>query len=185
MPVASPSHLNCTLPPEDVYCAIIPETAEPEEDTAYSQVLPQGLGKSSVTKVWIHWLFSEEFQGVLREECIPFHVWGVPALSPHTDLNGVMAKTVPVGNQKILPELNEVIMSVVQRKRLAQISINPSNLIPQTPSEGNRVVIIGCHCTGQVGKLLKLEHECCTIELESSGEITSFMVEDVANVLKV
>ncbi|KAI9430618.1 hypothetical protein H4582DRAFT_2063633 [Lactarius indigo] len=169
MPVASPSRLNRTPPPEDVYRAITPEPAEPEENTAYSRVSPQGL----------------EIQGVLREECIPFHVWGIPALSPHTDLNGVAAKTVPVVNQKILPEPNEVVVSVVRRKRPAQISINPSNLVPWGPSEGNRVVIIGRRCTGQVGKLLKLEHDCCTVELESSGEITSFMVKDVANVLKV
>ncbi|KAH9047109.1 hypothetical protein EDB84DRAFT_1435148, partial [Lactarius hengduanensis] len=169
MPVASPSRLNRTPPPEDVPRAITPESEEPEENTAYSRSWPQGL---------------EEIQGVLREECIPFHVQGIPALSPHIGLNGRTAKTVPVVNQKILPEPNEVIVSVVQRRKPTQISIDPSNLVPWTPSEGNKVVIIGRRCTGQVGKLLKLEHECCTIELESSGEITLFMVEDVANVLK-
>ncbi|KAH9013458.1 hypothetical protein EDB85DRAFT_2158192 [Lactarius pseudohatsudake] len=176
--VASLSRLNRTPPPEDVPRAITPEPEEPEENTSCSRVSLQGLTRT-------HWLFAEEIQGVLREECIPFHVWGIPALSPHTGLNGFTAKTVPVVNQKILPEPNEVIVSVVQRRKPTQISIDPSNLVPWTPSEGNKVVIIGRRCTGQVGKLLKLEHECCTIELESSGEITLFMVEDVANVLKI
>ncbi|KAH9016014.1 hypothetical protein EDB85DRAFT_2156270 [Lactarius pseudohatsudake] len=176
--VASLSRLNRTPPPEDVPRAITPEPEEPEENTSCSRVSLQGLTRT-------HWLFAEEIQGVLREECIPFHVRGIPALSPHTGLNGFTAKTVPVVNQKILPEPNEVIVSVVQRRKPTQISIDPSNLIPWTPSEGNKVVIIGRRCTGQVGKLLKLEHECCTIELESSGEITLFMVEDVANVLKI
>ncbi|KAH9021944.1 hypothetical protein EDB85DRAFT_2152037 [Lactarius pseudohatsudake] len=170
MPVASPSRLNRTPPPEDVPRAITPESEEPEENTAYSRSWPQGL---------------EEIQGVLREECIPFHVQGIPALSPHIGLNGRTAKTVPLVNQKILPKPNEVVVSVVQRRKPIQISIDPSNLVPWTPSEGNKVVIIGRRCTGQVGKLLKLEHECCIIELESSGERTSFMVEDVANVLKI
>ncbi|KAH9016003.1 hypothetical protein EDB85DRAFT_1898417 [Lactarius pseudohatsudake] len=176
--VASLSRLNRTPPPEDVPRAITPEPEEPEENTSCSRVSLQGLTRT-------HWLFAEEIQGVLREECIPFHVRGIPALSPHTGLNGFTAKTVPVVNQKILPEPNEVIVSVVQRRKPTQISIDPSNLVPWTPSEGNKVVIIGRRCTGQVGKLLKLEHESCTIELESSGEITLFMVEDVANVLKI
>ncbi|KAH9033428.1 hypothetical protein EDB85DRAFT_2145022 [Lactarius pseudohatsudake] len=178
MPVASPSRLNRTPPPEDVPRAITPESEEPEENTAYSRSWPQGLVRT-------HWLFAEEIQGVLREECIPFHVQGIPALSPHIGLNGRTAKTVPLVNQKILPKPNEVVVSVVQRRKPIQISIDPSNLVPWTPSEGNKVVIIGHRCTGQVGKLLKLEHECCIIELESSGERTSFMVEDVANVLKI
>src|SRR6266571_1734195 len=90
----------------------------------------------------------------------------------------------PVTSQKTPPEPNEVVVSVVHKKKRTQVSINPSNLIPWSPSEGNRVVIIRHRWIGQVGKLLKLESGSCTIELESSGEISHCVVEDVVNVLK-
>ncbi|KAI9437480.1 hypothetical protein H4582DRAFT_2057849 [Lactarius indigo] len=168
MPVASPSRLNCTPPPEDVPRAVTPEPEEPEESTLYPRSSFQG----------------PEIQGALREECIPFHVWGIPASSPHASLNGLVAKTVPVTRQKIPPKPNEVVVSVVLRKRLTQVSVNPSNLIPWIPSEGNKVVITGYRWIGEVGKLLKLERGSCTIELESSGDISHCAVEDVVNILK-
>ncbi|KAH9009203.1 hypothetical protein EDB83DRAFT_2531320 [Lactarius deliciosus] len=177
MPVASPSRLNCTPPPEDVARAVTPDPEEPEESTVYPQSSPQGM---AVT----HWLFVEEIQGAVREECIPFHVWGIPASSPHASLNGLAAKTVPVTSQKITPEPNEVVVSVVHKRKPTQVSINPSNLIPWIPSEGNKVVITGHRWIGHVGKLLKLERGSCTIKLESSGEIVHCAVEDVMNVLK-
>ncbi|KAH9022619.1 hypothetical protein EDB85DRAFT_1895147 [Lactarius pseudohatsudake] len=168
MPVASPSRLNRTPPPEDVARAITPDPAEPEESTVYPQSSPQG----------------PEIQGAVREECIPFHVWGIPASSPHASLNGLAAKTVPVTSQKTTPEPNEVVVSVVHKRKPTQVSINPSNLIPWIPSEGNKVVITGHRWIGQVGKLLKLERGSCTIKLESSGEIVHCAVEDVMNVLR-
>jgi hypothetical protein len=131
-----------------------------------------------------HWLFAEEIQGVLREECIPFHVFGIPASSPHASFNKLTAKTVPVASQKILPEPKEVVVSVVQKRKLTQVSIDPSHLVPWMPSEGNKVVTVGHRCIGQVGKLLKLERGSCTIELESSGEIIYVSAADVVNVLK-
>lgn len=131
-----------------------------------------------------HWLFAEEIQGVLREECIPFHVSGIPASSPHANFNGLTAKTVPGASQRIIPEPKEVVVSVVQKKKLTQISIDPSHLVPWMPSEGNKVVTIGHRCIGQVGKLLKLEHGSCSIELKSSSEIIYVSAMDVVNVLK-
>ncbi|KAH9018902.1 hypothetical protein EDB84DRAFT_1442272 [Lactarius hengduanensis] len=165
MPVASPNPLNRTPPPEDVARAVTPDPEEPEESTVYPQSSPQG----------------PEIQGAVREECIPFHVWGIPASSPHASLNGLAAKTVPVTSQKITPEPNEVNVSVVHKRKPTQVSINPSNLIPWIPSEGNKVVITGHRWNGQVGKLLKLERGSCTIKLESSGEIVHCAVEDVMN----
>ena len=118
------------------------------------------------------------------EECIPFHVRDVPALSPHASLNGLTAKTIPAARQKIQPEPNEVIVSVVWRGKQKQISINPSYLVPWPPSEGNKVVIIRQLFIGEVGKLVNFEHGTCAVELELSGKVVYFHGEDVVNVLK-
>ena len=121
---------------------------------------------------------------MLHEECIPFHVRGVPTSSPHARLEGLSAKTVPLARRKIDPQLNEVVVSVVQKGKPTQISINPSFLVPWAPSEGNKIVIIGYRWIGQVGKLVKLEHGCCIVELESSGTVSYFKDEDIVNLLK-
>ena len=75
-------------------------------------------------------------------------------------------------------------MSVVQKGRPKHISINPSFLVPWIPVEGNKVVIVGYHRIGQVGKLVKLDHGCCAVELAPSGELSYFTEADVVNVLK-
>lgn len=121
---------------------------------------------------------------MLREECVPFHVRGIPASSSRSGLNGLTAKTVPVASQKILPEPGEVVVSLVQKKRPRQISICPSYLVPWAPSEGNKVAIVRDLWIGAVGKLLKLERGSCAIELEVSGRIACVAAEDVVNVLK-
>ena len=75
-------------------------------------------------------------------------------------------------------------MSVVQKGRPTQISIDPSFLVPWTPVEGNKVIIVGYRWIGQVGKLVKLDHGCCAVELASSSELSYFTEADVVNVLK-
>jgi hypothetical protein len=65
----------------------------------------------------------------------------------------VSAKMVVVAKWKISPEPNEVVVSVVQRGRPMQISIDPSFLIPWTPVEGNKIIVVGPCCTRQVGKV--------------------------------
>lgn len=121
---------------------------------------------------------------MLREECIPLRLKGIPASSPYACLNGLTAKTVPRASQKIQPEPKEVVVSVVQRKRPTQISINPSYLEPWMPSKGNKVLIISRNqWIGQVGILAFLEHGECGIRLES-GELVFVTVEEVVNVLK-
>ena len=90
-----------------------------------------------------------------------------------------------MARQKIIPEPKEVVMSIVQKKRPMQISINPSYLKPWKLSEGNKVLIIRNLWIGQVGKLLLLEHQSCTIELESSSMIVFVTVEDVVNILRI
>lgn len=75
-------------------------------------------------------------------------------------------------------------MSVLQKGRLTQISINPSFLVPWSLVEGSKVIAIGYHRIGQVGKLVKKDHECCAVELESSGELSYFTEADVVTVLK-
>ena len=136
------------------------------------------------TPVWKHWLFAEEIQERLCDECIPFNIRGLPASSPHIRIEGLTAKTVPVARRKIEPQLNEVVVSMVQKGRLTQISIDPSYLEPWAPSEGNKVLITGYRWIGQVGKLVKLKHGCCTVELEPSGAVSYLKEEDVVNILK-
>jgi hypothetical protein len=75
-------------------------------------------------------------------------------------------------------------MSVVQKGRPTQISIDPFFLVPWTPVEGNKVVIVGHRWIGQVGKLVKLDHGCCAVKLASSGELSYFTETDVVNLLK-
>ncbi|KAF8265394.1 hypothetical protein EI94DRAFT_1702525 [Lactarius quietus] len=159
-------HLNHTPPPEDIPRTLMPDPEEPDGSTVYPRSSSQELA-------WTQWLFAEEIQGVLREECIPFHIRGIPASSPHAGLNGLTAKMVPVTSQKILPEPKEVVVSVVQKKRPTQISIEPSYLEPWMPSEGNKV-----------GKLILLEHGFCIIKLESSGEYMSAAAKDIVNGLR-
>jgi hypothetical protein len=74
-------------------------------------------------------------------------------------------------------------VSVVERGRGSQISISPSYLVPWTPIEGNKVVIVGDPWIGRVGKLVKLDHGCCAVELAPSGEQSYFTEGDVVNVL--
>jgi hypothetical protein len=111
------------------------------------------------TPAWKHWLFAEEIQERLCDECIPFNIRGLPASSPHR-IEGLTATTVPVARRKIEPQLNEVVVSVVQKGRPTQISIDPSYLEPWAPSEGNKVLITGYRWIGQVGKLVELKHGC-------------------------
>jgi hypothetical protein len=91
-----------------------------------------------------------------------------------------------VAKRKISPEPNEVVMSVVQKGRPKQISIDPSFLVPWTLVEGNKVIIVEYHRIGQVGKLVKLDHGCCAVELASSlsGEVSYFKEADIVNVLE-
>ncbi|KAI9440210.1 hypothetical protein F5148DRAFT_1154094, partial [Russula earlei] len=100
----SSSHSNLTPPPEDLPRSITPEPVEHEESTSSPWSLPQG-------PVWKHWLFAEEIQERLCEECIPFHVRGVPTSSLHAKIEGLGAKTVPAARQKIEAQPNEVVVS--------------------------------------------------------------------------
>ncbi|KAF8257515.1 hypothetical protein EI94DRAFT_1708913 [Lactarius quietus] len=134
-------------PHEDIPCTLTPDPEEPDRSTVYPRSLSQELARTQ-------WLFVEEIQGVLREECILFRIRGIPVSSPHAGLNGLTAKMVPVTSQKILPEPKEVVVSVVQQKRPTQISIEPSYLKPWMPSEGNKVLIIGNCWIGQPRTLL-------------------------------
>ena len=68
--------------------------------------------------------------------------------------------------------------------RARQISIDPSFLIPWTPYEGAKVIIVGCRWIGQVGKLVKRNPGGCAVELASTGEISYFKEADVVNLLK-
>ena len=136
------------------------------------------------TAAWKHWLFAEEIQERLCDESIPFNIRGLPASSPHIRIEGSTATTVPVARRKIDPQPNEVVVSVSQKGKVTQISIDPSYLVPWAPSKGNKVLIIGYRWIGQVGKLVELKHGCCTVELEPSGAVSYFKDEDVVNVLK-
>jgi len=53
-----------------------------------------------------HWLFAEDIQECLREECIPFDVQGVPAME------GLTTKTVPMARWKIAAQPNEIVVCV-------------------------------------------------------------------------
>ena len=132
---------------------------------------------------WTHWLFAEELQEAVGEQCIPFYIRGVPPSSPHARFEGLTAKTVPAAKQKVQPEPNEVVVYVVQGGRARQFSINPSYLIPWAPAKGNKVVIVGYRWIGQVGKLVKLDHGCCAVELALSGEESYFTEGDVVNLM--
>ena len=135
------------------------------------------------TPAWKHWLFVEDIQKRLCDVSIPFNIRGLPASSPHIRIEGGAATTVPVTRWKIDPQPNEVVVSVVQKGKPRQISIDPSYLVPWAPSQGNKVLIIGYRWIGQVGKLVELKHWCCTVELEPSGTVSYFKVEDIVNVL--
>ena len=80
------------------------------------------------TPAWKHWLFVEGMQEWLCDKCILFDIWGLPVSSPHIRIEGLTAKTVPVAWRKIEPQPNEVVVSVVQKGRPTQISIDPSYL---------------------------------------------------------
>lgn len=192
MPVASSNRSSGTPPPEVMIRPLTPEQEEPEEDLPWStarrpsESIGDRLDFSCVysRSAWKHWLFAEELQDALGDGCIPFHIRSVPTSSPHAKYEGTTAKTVVVAKRKISPELNEVVMSVLQKGRPTQISILPSFLVPWSPIEGNKVVIVGYRWIGQVGKLVKMDHECCVVELASSGELSYVTEADVVNLLE-
>ena len=134
-------------------------------------------------KAWTHWLFAKELQDALGEECILFNIRGLPTSSPHAKFEGHAAKTVPVTRQKIQPEPNSVVVSVLQKGRPSQISIKPSYLEPWAPIVGNKVVVVEYRWIGQVGTLVRIDHECCSVKLASSGEESYFFRKDIVNVL--
>jgi hypothetical protein len=72
---------------------------------------------------------------------------------------------------------------VIQKGTLTQISIDPSFLVPWTPIEGNKIVIIRYHWIRQVGKLVKLDYGYCAVELLSSSELLYFTETNVVNLL--
>lgn len=75
-------------------------------------------------------------------------------------------------------------MSVVRKGRVTQIAIDPSYLVPWVLAEGNKVLIVGQNnWTGQVGKLVKLDQECCAVEL-GSGEVAYLIDKYVVNILE-
>lgn len=182
-----------TPPPEDPPRAVSPEPEEHEGSTPSPWCLPQRPGQFLMNPELLyayskqastHWIFAEAIQERLREECIPFHVQGLPASSLHFKREGLTAKTVPVAGRKIEAQPNEVVVSVYQRRKATQISLDPKYLIPWPPSEDNKVLIIGPHQLGQVGKLVKLEDGRCLVELVSSGANSLFDMQDVVNLLQ-
>lgn len=174
MPVASSSRLSGSPPPEVMAHPLTLEPEEPEES------IPCGTAQRPT---WKHWILAEEIQEILRDACIPFYIRGVPASSPHAKYEGCSTKTVVVAKRNISPEPNEVVVIVAQRAKRMQISIDPSFLIPWDLTEGSKVVIVGDRWIGQVGKLVKLDHGCCTVRLASSSEPLYFTVADVVLIL--
>ncbi|KAH9955200.1 hypothetical protein BC827DRAFT_1271936 [Russula dissimulans] len=172
---AGPSHHM--PPPIDLPQVVSPEPEDHEESTDSPWCFRPGHAPR-------HWLFAEEIQECLREGCIPFHVRGVPASSLHAKMEGLTAKTVPIARRKIEAQLNEVIVSVFQRGRPTQISLDPKYLVPWLPSKDNKVLIIRHHQVRQVGKLVKLEDQGCLIKLDASGANASFDELDVINLLQ-
>ncbi|KAH9083974.1 hypothetical protein EDB83DRAFT_2512287 [Lactarius deliciosus] len=69
MPVASPSRLNRTSPPEDVARAVTPDPEEPEESTVYPQSSPQGM----------EWKYYEDTHLILHDsdECKTCDTWSM------------------------------------------------------------------------------------------------------------
>jgi hypothetical protein len=128
-----------------------------------------------------HWLFADEIQERLSDRCVPFHIIGVPASSPHAIFEGVAASTVPPANRKVDPQPNEVVVSVVKRGKTSQISIDPSYLVPWPTCEGSNVLVIGYYCIGKVGKVVDMKHGGCAVELEPSSEIEYFPEKDIVN----
>ena len=176
-----------TPPPEDPPRAVSPEPEEHEKSTVLPWCLAQRPGKFLMNseplyayskQASTHWIFAEAIQERLRKECIPFHVRGLPASSSHFKIEGLTAKTVPVAGRKIEAQPNEVVVSVYQRRRLTQISLNPKYLIPWPPSKDSKVMIIGSHQLGQVGKVVKLEDGRCLVEPVASGADSLFDMQD-------
>lgn len=181
-----------TPPPEDLPRAVSPEPEEHEESTESPWCLGQQPGEFLMNTELLytyskqastHWLFAEDIQDRLREECIPFHVRGVPASSPHAKMEGLTVKTVPIARRRMEAQPNEVVVSVFQRGRPTQISLNPKYLVPWPPSKGNNVLIIGHHQIGPVGKLVELEGGRCLVEFAASGANSFFDELNVVNLL--
>ena len=184
------SQASCTPPPEYLLRPISPEQEEcDDEESTISQESGESFDddlecfthlSQTVQK---HWLFAEEIQEVLRERCVPFHIQGVPASSPHVRLEGLTAKTVLAGKRVVDPQPNEVVVSVVRGGKRFQISINPSYLVPWAPAKGNRVLVVECRGIGKVGKLTELKDGSCTVKLESSKDVSYFGMQEVVNIL--
>jgi hypothetical protein len=182
-----------TPPPIDLPQVVSSEPEDHEQSTDSPWYFCPGHGESSMNtsppytyfkQAPRHWLFVEEIQECLREGCIPFHVRGVPASSLHTKMEGLTAKMVPIARRKIEAQLDEVIVSMFQRGRPTQISLNPKYLIPWSPSKDKKVLIIRHHQIGQVGKLVKSEDQCCLIKLDTSGTNASFDELDIINLFQ-
>ena len=107
-----------------------------------------------------HWVFTPVIQRLIEQKTIPFYIRNLHessdrSLQAYARCTG---RTVPVDRCTSTPKDGELIVCVVKRSRLTQISIHPRFLVPWEPVVGGEVVVIKGECLGTQGVVKAREH---------------------------
>jgi hypothetical protein len=127
-----------------------------------------------------HWIFSKAIQLVLVLRSIPFIVTGIRNSDQNSKhvYEGDPARTVLEDHCKSSPQEGEVIVNVVHRHRLGEISINPRYLIPWVPVVGCEVVVIKGVLLGAIGKAKECKEKDWVVTFSVDDDSYDFVIQE-------
>lgn len=90
---------------------------------------------------------------------------------------GKTVRTLPIARRRSTPESGELIVNIIKRGRIKQLSINAGFLKPWEPVPNGEVVIIEGPLRGTVGKVHGITGHICTIRSEESAGASTHYVK--------
>lgn len=153
-----------------------PRTRTPEPTTTPARLTPEPEGHTDGKGNSSHWLLSADMQAVLERRCVPLSVSGVRG-GVLDQYEGKTVRTLPIARRRSTPESGELIVNIIKRGRIKQLSINAGFLKPWEPVPNGEVVIIEGPLRGTVGKVHGITGHICTIRSEESAGASTHYVK--------